>query len=59
VATLAAMVCCIIVAVIIHAINMKQPINEGTRDILANIITSVVAIVSMYVGASIQKGRDK
>ena len=38
---------------------MGQPLSGDTARITENILSGVMAIISMYIGARIQKHRDK
>ena len=51
-------VCAILATSIAGAVIEQREISEGGREIIDNVIAALLAIVSMYVGASIQKKHD-
>lgn len=58
VAFLALIVCIITTGAIVGVLIRGQAMSETQADIMASITSAIISIVSMYVGASIQKTRD-
>ena len=58
VAFLALVVCIITTGAILSATMHSEPMTKAEEEILASLTASMISIISMYVGASIQKARD-
>ena len=56
---LAVVVCFITFGAIMGVLLRGQPMTTEQSDIMESITTAIISIVSMYVGASIQKHKDR
>ena len=59
VAFMALIVCIITTGAIGSVILRGQPMSETQAEIMSQITSAIISIVSMYVGASIQRSRDE
>ena len=60
VVALLALIVCIITAGAIAGVLMRgQSMTEAQAEIMSQITSAIISIISMYVGASIQKKRDR
>ena len=59
VAMLALAVSVITVGAVVGVLVRNQPMHERQAEIMSTVISAIISIVSMYVGAAIQKHKDK
>lgn len=59
VAMLALSVSIVTVGAVVGVVVRNQTMGEHEQEIMATVISAIISIVSMYVGASIQKHKDK
>jgi len=56
---LAVTVCAMLGAACVAPLMSGQPLSDERAKVVAAVVTSALSIVSMYVGAAIQRGRDQ
>jgi len=55
-----ALIVCIITTGAIGSVILRgQPMSDTESEIMSQLTSAIISIVSMYVGASIQRSRDE
>ena len=55
---LSSTVAIVLISIFIETAFRNEPMSENNAELVAGLIASIISIISMYIGAKIQKNKD-